>query len=82
MNQPRNRKRTRAELRNKIDDFLNHIRFVVRQDWNDFEVEELGAAKARYARFADEVWDLMMEEEHPQHCPSDICLLLRVAEDR
>ncbi len=77
-----NRRRANRRLRKMVDDFLDHLRYVVRQEWTESEEEELSLAKERYHRLADEVWKLMVEDEHPMNCSCAICVALRVAEDR
>ena len=77
-----NRQRTNPGLRTMVDDFLDHLRYVVRQEWTESQEVELTLAKERYHRLADEVWMLMVEDEHPMNCSCAICVALRVAEDR
>ena len=82
MGAKKNRPRTNVELRKLVDEFLDHLRYVVRQDWNEFRQEELVLAKHRYDWYADELWKLIQERKHPKDCPCEICVRLRVAEDR
>ncbi len=77
-----NRPRTNPRLREMVDDFLDHLRYVVRQEWDESGEEELALAKERYHRLADKVWMLMVEDEHPINCSCAICVALLVAEDR
>lgn len=55
MSEQGNRPRTRLKLRKTIDDFLDHLRYVVREDWNEFRQEKLVLAKNRYDWFAEEI---------------------------
>ena len=77
-----NRRRTNTQLREMVDTFLDHLRYVVRQDWTEFRQQELMLAKERYHRLADEVWKLMVWDDHPMNCSCAICVGLRVQEDR
>ena len=77
-----NRRRTNKRLRKMVDDFLDHLRYVVHQDWTESREKELTLAKQRYHRIADEVWKLMVRNEHPMSCACAICVALRVQEDR
>ena len=77
-----NRRRTNPRLREMVDDFLDHVRYVARQDWTEFREKELTLAKERYHRLADEVWKLMVQDDHPMSCTCAICVGLRIAEDR
>ena len=77
-----NRPRTRLKFRKTIDDFLDHLRYVVREDWNEFRQEKLVLAKNRYDWFAEEIWKLMVKDNHPVDCVCPICVTLRVKEDR
>lgn len=77
-----NRRRANKRLRGRVDDFLDHLRYVVRQDWTESGEKELTLAKERYHRLADEVWMLMVEDEHPMNCSCAICVALSVQEDR
>ena len=77
-----NRRRTNKRLREMVDRFLDHLRYVVRQDWTEFRQQELMLAKERYHRLADEVWKLMVWDDHPMNCSCAICVGLRVQEDR
>ncbi len=77
-----NRRRANKRLRKMVNDFLDHLRYVVRQEWDESGEEELALAKERYHRLADKVWMLMVEDEHPLNCSCAICVALRVAEDR
>ena len=77
-----NRRRAKKRLRNTVDDFLEHLRYVVRQEWTESEENELALARERYNKLTDEVWTLMVEDEHPMSCSCAICVALRVAEDR
>ena len=77
-----NRRRANKRLRKTVDDFLDHLRYVVRQEWTESEENELALAKERYNRLADEVWMLMVEDEHPMNCSCAICVALCVQEDR
>jgi len=74
--------RTATRLRKTIDDFLEHLRYVGRQDWNEFRQEELVLAQNRYDWLTEELWRLVLEDKHPQHCECDVCMRLRVEEDR
>ena len=76
------RHRTATQLRKTIDDFLEHLRYVGRQDWNEFRQEELVLAQNRYDWLTEDLWRLVLENKHPQHCECDICFRLRIAEDR
>ncbi len=82
MSEPRNRKRANLKLRNMVEDFLDHMRYVVGEEWTSFRTEELAQAKRRYDEFADELWTMMLEKDHPTHCPCELCILIRIAEDR
>ncbi len=91
MGEEKNRPRTNVELRKMVNDFLDHLRYVVRQEWNEFRSkEELVATKNRYDWFAEELWRLMLEElwrlmlhdKHATGCRCEICVRLRVEEDR
>lgn len=82
MSKPRNRRRTNLKLRNMIDDFLDHMRYVVDEEWTPFRTEELAQAKQRYDEFAGALWTAMLEKDHPAHCPCELCILIRIAEDR
>ncbi len=77
-----NRRRANKRLRNTVDDFLEHLRYVVGQDWTESEESELALARERYNKLTDEVWTLIVEDEHPMSCSCAICVALRVAEDR
>ncbi len=77
-----NRRRTNPRLRGMVDDFLDHLRYVVRQEWTESREKELSLAKERYHRLADDVWMLMVEDEHPMNCSCAIRVALSVAEDR
>jgi hypothetical protein len=74
--------RTAIQLRKTVDDFLEHLRYIARQDWNEFRQEELVLAQNRHDWLTEELWKLVLENKHPQHCGCDICFKLRVAEDR
>lgn len=76
-----NRRRTNTQLREMVDTFLDHLRYVVRQDWTKFRETELRLAKQRYDRLWDELWRLMIQDEHPMNRTCGICVRLRVAED-
>ncbi len=54
-----NRRRANKRLRGMVEDFLDHLRYVVRQEWTESEENELTLAKERYHRLADEVWMLI-----------------------
>ncbi len=82
MSEHGNRPRTRLKLREMIDDFLDHLRYVVREDWNEFRQEKLVLAKSRYDWFAEEIWKLMLQDKHPVDCVCQICVTLRLKEDR
>ncbi len=82
MSEPRNRKRTNLMLRNMVEDFLDHMRYVVGEEWSSFRTEELAQAKRRYDEFADELWTMMLEKDQPTHCPCELCILIRIEEDR
>ena len=58
-----NRPGTHKRLREMVDDFLDHLRYVVRQKWTESREQELTLAKERYNRLADEVWKLMVQDE-------------------
>ncbi len=74
----KNRRRTYKRLRKMVDDFLDHLRYVVRQDWTQSREKELTLAKERYHRLADDVWKLMVQDEHPTNCSCAVCVGLRV----
>jgi hypothetical protein len=42
----------------------------------------LVAAKHRYDWFAEELWRLMLHGKHATDCTCEICVMLRVEEDR
>ena len=77
-----NRHRTATQLRKTIDGFLAHLRYVARQDWNEFRQEELLLAQNRYDWFTEELWRLVLEGKHRTDCDCEVCLRLRVEEDR
>ncbi len=77
-----NRPRAKERLREAVVDFLDHLRYVVRQEWTESQEEELALAKERYNRLADEVWVRMIADEHPMSCSCAICMALRVQDDR
>ena len=77
-----NRRRPNKRLREMVDDFLDHLRYVVRQEWTESREKELTLAKERYDWLTDEVWKLMVRNEHPMSCACAICVALRVQEDR
>ncbi len=77
-----NRRRANKALREMVDDFLDHLRYVVRQEWTESEEQELALAKERYNKLTNEVWMLLVEDEHPMSCSCAICMALRVQEDR
>ncbi len=77
-----NRRRANKRLRKMVDGFLDHLRYVVRQDWTESEEDELALAKERYNKLSNEVWTLLVEDEHPMSCSCAICVALRVQEDR
>ena len=77
-----NRHRSTTQLRKMIDDFLDHLRYVARQDWNEFRQEELLLAQNRYDWFTEELWRLVLEGKHRTDCDCEVCLRLRVEEDR
>jgi hypothetical protein len=76
------RHKAATQLRRTIDDFLDHLRYVGRQEWNEFRQEELVLAQNRYDWFTEELWRLVLQDKHPQHCDCDVCMRLRVDEDR
>jgi len=76
------RHRAATQLRKTIDDFLEHLRYVGRENWNEFRQEELVLAQNRYDWLTGELWRLVLENKHPQHCECSICFRLRIAEDR
>ena len=82
MGEEKNCPRTNVELRKMVQDFLDHLRYVVRQEWNEFRQEELVEAKYRYDWFAEELWRLMLHDKHATGCTCEICARLRVEEDR
>lgn len=82
MGEEKNCPRTNVELRKMVDDFLDHLRYVVRQDWNEFRQEELVAAKNRYDWFAEKLWRLMLDDKHATDCTCEICVRLPAEEDR
>ncbi len=82
MSEPRNRKRTNLTLRNMVEEFLDHMRYVVGEEWTSFRTEELAQAKRRYNEFADTLWTIMLDKDHPPHCPCEPCVLIHIAEDR
>ena len=74
--------RATTQLRHLIDDFLAHLRYVARQDWNEFRQEELLLAQNRYDWFTEELWKLVLEGKHRADCDCEVCMRLRVEEDR
>ncbi len=48
----------------------------------NLENKELTLAKERYNRLGDEVWKLMVQDEHPTNCSCAICVGLRLEDDR
>jgi len=76
------RRRTNKQLREMVDNFLDHLRYVVRQDRTEFRENELMLAKERYDRLWDELWRLMIQDEHPTSCTCGVCTRLRVEDDR
>ena len=82
MGEEKNRPRTDVELRKMVDEIVDHLRYVVRRDWNEFRQEELVLAKNRYDWFAEKLWWLMLHDKHATGCTCEICTRLRVEEDR
>ncbi len=74
--------RLTTQLRMMTDDFLAHLRYVGRQDWNEFRQEELLIAQSRYDWFTEELWKLVLQGKHRTDCDCEVCMKLRVEEDR
>ena len=82
MSPDEDRRRTNGQLRKMVDDFLDHLRYICRQDWNEFRQEELVLAKSRWDWLADELGRILLEDKPPENCGCEICAMIRLTEDR
>lgn len=50
------------------------------REW--FFVPDEPWTEGSYDEFAGALWTAMLEKDHPAHCPCELCILIRIAEDR
>jgi hypothetical protein len=74
-------KRTNFVLREAIDRFLEHMRYVNRNKWTAEQQQVLVLANQRCDHLVDSIWRIILEQKHPETCPCELCVRLRVKAD-
>lgn len=63
------RRRANHALRRVIGKFLQHVRFVVKEDWKAKPDSDLSDARKKYDRFAEKIWMMLHETDQPVGLP-------------